>query len=294
MREHGPMELTQAVIAAMAGAQDARFKHLMTSLVRHLHDFVRDVEPTETEWLEAVQFLTATGHKCDGARQEFILLSDTLGVSMLIDALQNRKPENASETTVFGPFYRPGAPPLPYGGSIAGDVKGEPAFVHGRVLDVSSAPLAGARLDVWQANAEGFYDVQLPNAQDMRLRGLFETDAQGRFLFRTVKPVSYPIPDDGPVGKMLGRMGRHPYRPAHVHMIVSASGFLPITTHLFVDGDPYLDSDVVFGVKPSLIVPFVRHEPGVAPDGTRTSSQFYTCEYDFRLVREGSPLAPRD
>jgi hydroxyquinol 1,2-dioxygenase len=260
----------------------------MTSLIRHLHDFARDVELTEAEWLAGVQFLTETGQISSDARQEFILLSDTLGVSMLVDALQHRKPAAATETTVLGPFYRPGAPLLRFGAALGENLKGEPTFVYGRVLDLEGAPLAGARLDVWQADGDGLYDVQRPDVHGMQLRGLFETNDDGRFLFRTVKPASYPIPADGPVGRMLALLGRHPHRPAHIHMIVSARGFEPIVTHLFVDGDPYLDSDAVFGVKRSLIVPFVHREPGVAPGGTRMSVSYYTCEYDFRLVREDS------
>lgn len=293
MREHGTTELTEAVIAAMAGAPDARFRAVMTGLVRHLHDFAREIELTDAEWLAAVQFLTATGQKCDAARQEFVLLSDTLGLSMLVDALQHRKPPAATESTVLGPFYRPGAPPLPFGSALSGSLEGEPAFVVGRVLDVDGKPIHGARIDVWQANGEGLYDVQLPDARAMQLRGLFETDGAGRFLFRTVRPVSYAIPADGPVGGMLERMGRHPQRPAHIHAIVSAAGFEPVVTHLFVDGDPHLDSDAVFGVKRSLVVPFVHCAPGVAPGGTRMSVPFYTCEHDFRLAAARPPASQR-
>jgi hydroxyquinol 1,2-dioxygenase len=286
MREDATSQLTEAVVARMERASDARFRQVMTSLIRHLHDVVREVEPSEDEWLAAVRFLTATGRTCDDARQEFILLSDALGVSMLVDAIQHRKPAGATESTVIGPFYRPGASTLPFGAALSGDLKGEPTFVHGRVLALDGAPLAGARLDVWQANGDGVYDVQLPAASEPQLRGVLETDAGGRFLFRTVKPVSYAIPDDGPVGKLLARMGRHPYRPAHIHFRVSARGFDPVTTHLFVAGDPYLDSDAVFGVKRSLIVPFVLHPPGEALGGARMACPYFTCEHEFRLVPE--------
>ena len=283
MRNFTETNLAEAVVAKLDGAKDARFRQVMASLIRHLHDFVRDVELTEAEWFEAIRFLTDTGKMCDDKRQEFILLSDTLGVSMLVDAINHRKPKGATETTVLGPFYVEGAPPKENRGSLAEGVEGEPTFVSGRVLDVAGRPIAGAQLDIWQTDAEGLYDVQRPEA-GTRLRGKLETDAEGRYLFRTVKPVSYPIPTDGPVGKMLLLMGRHPYRPAHIHTIVSAPGYEPITTHIFVNGDPYLDSDAVFAVKNSLVVDFERHEPGPAPDGSMMKEPYWTAEYDFRLV----------
>ena len=285
MRNLSETNLTDAVIARLEGCADSRFRQIMESLVRHLHEFVRETELTEAEWFEGIRFLTDTGKMCDDKRQEFILLSDTLGVSMLVDAIAHRKPAGATETTVFGPFYASGAPVLPNGANIGAGVAGEPAFISGRVLDVAGNPIAGAQLDVWQVDGEGFYDVQRPEVEGMRLRGKFLTDAEGRYHFRTLKPVSYPIPTDGPVGRMLDGMGRHPYRPAHVHTIVSASGYESITTHLFADGDPYLDSDAVFGVKNSLVVAFQAHPPGEAPDGTVVSEPFYTVTYDFRLVR---------
>ena len=285
MRNLSEANLTDAVLDKLSGCGDARFRQIMDSLIRHLHAFVRDVELTEAEWLEAIKFLTATGQTCTDKRQEYILLSDTLGASMLVDAINHRKPAGATETTVFGPFYIPGSPELPNGASLAKPGQGEPTFVSGRVLCADGKPIAGAQLAVWQVDGEGFYDVQRPEHQALELRGRFKTDAEGRYYFRTIKPVSYPIPTDGPVGKMLLHMGRHPYRPAHIHTIASASGFEPVTTHLFVAGDKYLDSDAVFGVKSSLIVDFIKHGPGRAPDGTVIQGPFYTCEYDFRLVR---------
>ena len=286
MRNLSEHELTDAVLAKLAGTRDDRLRTLMTALVRHLHDFVREVELTEAEWFQAIQFLTATGQKCDDKRQEFILLSDTLGVSMLVDAINHRLPEGATETTVFGPFYIGGAPERQNGEDIAEGEPGEPAFMMGRAVDVDGRPLAGVQLDVWQTDDEGYYDVQRPERGEMRLRGKFRTDADGRWWFRTIRPVSYPIPTDGPVGVMLNATGRHPYRPAHVHFIVSAEGYKTIVTHLFMAGDEYLDSDAVFGVKNSLIVPFVGQPPGPMPDGRTSAVPFDLATYDFTL----SPL----
>jgi hydroxyquinol 1,2-dioxygenase len=283
MRDVTEANLTEAVLAKLAGAADPRFQQVMTSLLRHLHAFVREVELIEAEWFAGIQFLTAVGQKCDAKRQEFILLSDTLGVSMLVDALNHRKSSGATESTVLGPFYVPDAPALPNGVSLATGLPGEPTLFSGRVLTADKKPIPGAQIDTWQADAEGFYDVQRPNLNGMRLRGKFHTDTQGRFWFWTVRPTEYPIPTDGPVGQMLLGMGRHPYRPAHIHTIVSAPGFEPVTTHLFVAGDRYLDSDAVFGVKDSLVVDFVRHEPGVAPDGTKMNQSYSTVQYDFGL-----------
>lgn len=277
--------LTDAVLARIEGQADERFRQIMTSLISHLHAFVRETELTEAEWFAGIQFLTATGQKCDDKRQEYILLSDTLGVSMLVDAINHRKPGGATETTVLGPFYVAGSKQLPMWADIAEGLPGMPAYVHGRVLDVDGKPIEGAELDVWQNDSEGFYDVQRPGAS--YARGKFTTDAQGRFGFRTTKPVSYPIPTDGPVGKMLLGMGRHPYRPAHVHTKVSAPGYEPIITHLFVKGDKYLGSDAVFGVKDSLVVEFRDLPAGRTPDGQSSERPFSEAVYDFRLVREG-------
>jgi len=276
--------LTDAVLARMDQCDDARFKTVMSSLVRHLHDFVREVELTEAEWLEAIRFLTATGQMCDDKRQEFILLSDTLGVSMLVDAINHRLPAGATETTVFGPFFVEGAPELPIWSDITNGARGVPCFVSGSVKDSAGRPVEGAVIDVWQTDGEeGFYDVQ--RLQDeMRCRARIRTDEMGRYGFRTVQPVSYPIPTDGPVGKMLLKMGRHPYRPAHVHTMITHADFRPLITHLFVSGDRYLDSDAVFGVKDSLVVDFVRHAPGAAPDGSTMDAPFVTAHYDFVLA----------
>ena len=285
MTDSTEQRLVNAVLEKLRDAKDPRFKQVMTSLITHLHAFVRDVELTEAEWIAAIQFLTATGKKCDDKRQEFILLSDTLGVSMLVDAINHRKPGGATETTVLGPFYAAGAKDMPMWGDIGAGVPGEPAYVSGRVLDTGGKPLAGAVLDVWQTDGEGFYDAQRPGAGEQYARGKFTADADGRYGFKTVQPVSYPVPTDGPVGKMLLGMGRHPYRPAHVHMIVTAPGHERVATHLFVKGDEYLDSDAVFGVKPSLVVEFRSHAAGATPDGKSSVVPFRTAHYDFRLVQ---------
>jgi len=277
----------EAVIARMAsGKVDPRLYEVMTSLIKHLHGFIKEVEPTNEEWMAGIKFLTDTGHMCSDWRQEFILLSDTLGVSMLVETINNRKPSGATETTVLGPFHVEGAPYLENGANISLDGKGEPMVVTGRVTDTEGRPIAGALLDVWQANDEGFYDVQQKGIQpDMNLRGIFTTDADGRYWFRSAKPKFYPIPDDGPVGKMLAALGRHPYRPAHVHFIVGAKGFSPITTHYFVPGDPYLTSDAVFGVKESLIVAFVRKDDETAIARHGFSQPFWEAECDFVLAK---------
>ncbi|MDJ0685797.1 MAG: intradiol ring-cleavage dioxygenase [Alphaproteobacteria bacterium] len=247
----------QAVIARLENCDDPRFRTVMEGAIKHLHAFVKEVEPTLDEWMAAIEFLTKTGQICDDKRQEWILASDTLGVSMLVDAINHRKPHGATENTVLGPFHVAGAPELQMGDDICRDGIGEPCVVRGVVADEDGNPISGAELDVWQTNGEGFYDVQQPTEQpQMNLRGKFRTGSDGAFWFKTVKPVPYPVPTDGPVGQLLEAMGRHPYRPAHIHFIVSATGFEQVTTHVFVDGDPYLESDAVFGVKDSLVLPF--------------------------------------
>ncbi|GIK37711.1 MAG: 6-chlorohydroxyquinol-1,2-dioxygenase [Chloroflexota bacterium] len=283
MRNLTEENVTEVVSESFANTQNPRLKEILTSLVKHLHAFVREVELTEEEWLYGIQFLTRTGHMCDDKRQEFILLSDTLGVTTLKDIINNRKPPGVTEYTILGPFYVEDAPELPAMANIAGATPGEPVVVSGRVTDPSGQPLAGALLDVWQASAEGFYDVQLPSQTELNLRGKFRTDAAGRYAFRTIKPSFYPIPGDGPVGQMLRAVGRHPYRPAHIHFIVSAAGYEAVTTELFAEGDPYLDSDAVFGVRSSLVVDFVRSESAEEAARYGVTAPFSTVEYDFIL-----------
>ena len=283
MREFDEKSITQAVIARLARCDDPRFAHLLTSLVRHLHDFVRDVNLTEPEWFAAIQFLTDVGKSCSDKRQEFILLSDTLGLSVLVITLNHPADDGSVESTVQGPFYWEGAPELPLGSDLAQGVKGEPTFYSGRVLSTDGRPLPNALLDIWSGDGEGNYDMQIPGEAGMKARGRIRTDAEGRYWFRSIKPTFYPVPTDGPVGHMLRKMGRHPYRPGHVHLIVSAPGHLPATTHLFVAGSQYLDSDAVFGMKESLVVQFEAHPPGRGPGGEQLDTPFYTVSYDFRL-----------
>jgi hydroxyquinol 1,2-dioxygenase len=291
MAQYDEQTLTAAVIARLGECEDPRFKTVMTSLIRHLHDFVREVELTEEEWLIAIRFLTAVGQTCTDKRQEFILLSDTLGVSILVDAINHRTPGGAVESTILGPWYVAGAPELPLGSDIANGAGGEPAFYSGRMLSLGGAPIAGGLLDVWSGDGDGFYDLQLPGQTELLCRGRFRTDAEGRYWFRSIRPTYYPVPTDGPVGDMLRKMGRQPNRPGHIHMIVSAPGYQTVTTHLFVAGAPYLDSDPVFAVKDSLIVEFERHEPGVAPTGEPIAVPYYTCTYDFRLAPASAAAA---
>lgn len=267
------------VVNARIGPEtDPRLREVMTALVRHLHAFAREVNLTQQEWDHGIGFLTRTGQMCSGERQEFILLSDVLGFSMLVDAINNRRPAGATENTVFGPFHVADAPIREMGENICLDGKGESCLFHGQVLDLDGNPIEGACVDVWSDNADGYYDVQQPDIQPRwNNRGRFITGADGAYSFRGIKPVSYPIPDDGPVGQMLGHLGRHPYRPAHIHYLVTAPGYQKLVTHTFVGEDDYLESDAVFGVKRSLIAPYSRTDGG---------DTLWTSEFDFVLAPE--------
>ncbi|KWI47615.1 6-chlorohydroxyquinol-1,2-dioxygenase [Burkholderia pseudomultivorans] len=278
--------LTEQVVASFARTADPRLRMLMQSLVRHLHAFVRETEPTEAEWMAAIDFLTETGKMCDGlVRQEFILLSDTLGVSMLVDAINHRDATGATETTVFGPFYIRGMPERAYGENMA-FTPGTPALVHGRVLSPDGAPVSGAVLDVWQTAANGMYSGQDTGQPHGNLRGRYRTDAEGRYAIVTILPVSYPIPTDGPVGKMLDATGRHPWRPAHLHFMIDAPGHRTLVTHLFDEDDEYLQSDAVFGVKPSLMVAYRARPAGdELARQFNLSGSYREANYDFVLAR---------
>lgn len=281
MRNIDENTITEAVIAAMGTCPDPRLKTVMTSLVQHLHAFAREVRLTEPEWEQAIRFLTWVGHITDDKRQEFILLSDTLGLSTLVTAQNNAKPPACTEATVFGPFFVAGAPEVAPGADIANGARGEPCYVSGEVRGLDGRPVANAQMDVWQADAEGHYDVQ--TGQEHRARARLHTDAQGRFRFRSILAEAYPIPHDGPVGRMLESLGRHPWRPAHLHFMIVAPGYERLITHVFRDGDRYLDSDAVFGVRSTLVADWVRHEAGPAPDGTQSPVPFHTLQYDFVL-----------
>ncbi|SEF14982.1 hydroxyquinol 1,2-dioxygenase [Rhizobiales bacterium GAS191] len=280
----------EVVISRMAAAKDARLKTVMSAIIRHLHAVVKEVEPTNAEWMAAIDFLTRTGQICSDWRQEYILLSDVLGVSMLVDALNNRKPSGATETTVLGPFHVSDAPRRQNGANICLDGKGQPLVVHGHVTDTQGGPIAGALLDVWQTNEDGFYDVQQKGVQpEMNLRGIFETDADGAYWFRSVKPRFYPIPNDGPVGQLLAAMARHPFRPAHIHFIVGAEGYEPVTTHMFTPDCPYLHTDAVFGVKESLIADFHLVDDQAEAERLGFSNPFWSVPCDFVLA---PPVVP--
>ena len=279
--------LTGQVVASFADTPDPRLRTLMQSLVRHLHAFVREVEPTEAEWMSAIRFLTETGQMCDDlVRQEFILLSDTLGVSMLVDAINHRLATGATETTVFGPFYIEGMPERGYGENMA-FTPGTPVVVRGRVTDTEGAAVAGAVLDVWQTAENGMYSGQDTAQPHGNLRGRYRTDADGNYAISTILPVSYPIPTDGPVGKMLDATGRHPWRPAHLHFMIDAPGYRKLVTHLFDKDDPYLQSDAVFGVKPSLMVEYCERPANDAlATRLKLAGSYREAAYDFILDRD--------
>lgn len=287
MRNIDENTITQAVLASIAPCQDERLRQLMASLVQHLHAFARETRLTEDEWFRGIQFLTAAGHISDATRQEFILLSDVLGLSTLVTAQNNIKPAGCTEATVFGPFFVEGAPAYPLGADISNGARGEPCFVRGRVTDPQGRALAGVSIDVWQSDEDGFYDVQRPPTEtgqhEHRARGRFVSDAEGRYHFRSILAQPYPIPHDGPVGQMLDALGRHPWRPAHLHFMLAAPGHERLITHVFRDQDPYLDSDAVFGVRSTLVSDWVQHAAGTAPDGSRLDRPFYTLNYDFVL-----------
>ena len=245
--------ITQAVLARLADTPDARLRQLLTSLVQHLHAFARDTRLTEKEWKFGMDFLTAVGHTCSPTRQEFILLSDVLGLTLLTVAMNNDKPQGCTESTVLGPFHVEGAPHYDLGADVANGAPGQPCRVRGRVVSLSGDPLPDAMVEVWQSDAEGKYDVQHEDLQQPQARGVLHTDDQGRFEFRTIVAEPYPVPVDGPVGQLLHATGCHPWRPAHLHFRVQAAGHEHLVTQVFREGDRYLDSDAVFGVRQSLV-----------------------------------------
>jgi hydroxyquinol 1,2-dioxygenase len=293
-------QLTEAVLASFANTSNERTRVILQSLVRHLHAFAQEVQLSEEEWFQGIDFLTRTGHITDEQRQEFVLLSDVLGLSMLVIGINSRLPDGATaagelpavhdgpapntEATVFGPFFVAGSPAYHNGDDIANGAPGEPCYIEGRIRSVDGSPIAGAQIEIWQADQHGFYDVQYADLTEARGRGHLFSDQQGRYWFWTVKPEAYPIPNDGPVGDLLSAAQRSPMRPAHVHFMIQAPGYQRVITHVFAAGDQYLDTDAVFGVKSSLITAFTRHEPGIAPDGTQLQTPFSTASYDFVLA----------
>ena len=279
--------LTEAVVASFDGSPDPRTKTVMSALVRHLHAFAREVDLTEDEYFTAIDFLTRTGRISTGTRQEFVLLADVLGLSMLTVGLSNRKPPEATASTVFGPFFVEGSPAIELGGDLANGAPGQPCLVSGKVLDTLGNPISGALVETWQADEEGFYDVQKDIDQPQN-RGHLTTDAEGNYSFWSVRPVAYPIPADGPVGELLDAAGRDSMRPAHIHFMVTATGFARLITHIFAAGDDYLHDDAVFGVKDSLIADFTEHPAGTTPDGRELDQPFFTVQYDLVLAEQNS------
>jgi protocatechuate 3,4-dioxygenase beta subunit len=294
MPDFNDAELTAAVVRSFAETPVPRVKFLMEELVKSLHDYVRKTDLSFDEWGYAIDFLTRVGQKCTDTRQEFILLSDVLGVSMLVDAVNHRERDGATETTVLGPFYVGEHKQMPHGTDISAELAGERMFVQSRVTDLNGKPLAGVPVDVWHADDDGFYDSQKPSYETHgpSSRARFVTDADGRFFFRTILPCSYPIPTDGPVGEMILQTRRHPMRPAHIHFLVSAPGYEPLVTHVFIGGDKYLDSDVVFGVKNDLVAAIEKRTDAAMPDGKAAPQPWHLMTYDFRL-KPGKGVAPK-
>ena len=283
MRNLDETTITQAVLARHANIPNERLQRVITSLVQHLHAFAREIHLTEAEWATGIEFLTAVGRTCSATRQEFILLSDTLGLSTLVTAQNHRKPIGCTEATVFGPFHVEGAPERPLGADVANGAEGEPCLVRGCVRGFAGEPIAGAAIEVWQADAKGLYDIQYDELDEHRARATLRSAQDGSYHFRSIVATSYPIPHDGPVGQLLEALNRHPWRPAHLHFRITAPGYETLVTHVFRDGDPYLDSDAVFGVRSSLVADWVRHLPGPTPDGDLLEIPFYTLDFDFVL-----------
>jgi hydroxyquinol 1,2-dioxygenase len=283
MRNFNETTITPAVIDRFAKTPNPRLKEIMKSLVTHLHAFARETRLSFGEWSQAVDFLTRTGQTCTVTRQEFVLLSDTLGLSMLVDAIDNPGAVGVTDSTVLGPFYVADPPELPLGADVSEGFSGEPLFVEGTVSTADGRRLPDAVVDTWHSDNDGFYDVQLPNLLDAALRGRFRTDTDGRFYFWSIMPRYYPIPDDGPVGDMLKATGRHPFRPAHVHFLIAIPGHETLVTHVFASDSPYLDSDAVFGVKDTLISEFTHEPAGIAPDGKLMSGPWRKLSFNFGL-----------
>jgi hydroxyquinol 1,2-dioxygenase len=278
--------LTDAVVKRMQEAKDPRFTQLMASAVKHLHAFAREVQLTEEEWFEGIKFLTAVGQKCDDKRQEMILLSDILGLSMMVVALNHKTAPGATEATVLGPFFAHGAREYEYGGDLreGATMKGEDVWVSGRITSIDGKPVANAVLDIWQAKADGIYDLQ--TGGEFELRGRVKASANGEYGFKSYKPKFYSVPVDGPVGELVRATGNHHMRPAHMHAIVSAPGYQQVITHVFVDGDPYIDHDAVWAVKHSLIAKYRKVDDAARAKELGMPNPFHVLEWDFKLAPE--------
>ena len=284
--------LTDIALQRWSDIPDPRLKEVMTSLVQHLHAFVRDIEPTQAEWATAIDFLTRTGKLCDDKRQEFILFSDVLGVSMLVDAINHRRPSGATPSTVEGPFHIPQAPAMSNGANMAANAPGIPCFCIGKVRGLNGEPVAGATLDLWQTDGDGLYEAQRPGIDGPWMRGIYRSQADGSYLIRTVAPIAYTIPMDGTVGELMNRTNMSHMRPAHIHFDVEASGYHGCVTHLFQAGDEWINDDAVYGVKEPLIVDFKKMPAGSkAPSGEIMNEPFYVVSYDFVLERQAQAAA---
>ncbi len=285
--------ITDLAVERWATAGDPRLAELMTALVRHLHDFAREVRLTEAEWMAAMQWLARTGQISNEKREEFILASDVLGLSMLVVQMNHRLDPAATPATVLGPFHIKGSPEFGYGGDMSDGVPGTPLYLSGVVRDLDGAPVAGAVLDVWQADTEGAYESQIPDIDEARLRAKYTTREDGSYCLRTIAPKGYTIPMDGPVGDLIARTQISHFRPAHIHFLINVPGYEPLITHLFQEGAEYLDSDVVFGTKQELVVPFELREPGETPDGGRSTEPWVEARYDFVLQRSSEDRSGR-
>src|SRR5438105_13478578 len=291
MRQFNEDTLTAAVVSRLKETKDKRFKQVMSAAVKHLHAFAREVHLTEEEWFEGIKFLTAVGQKCDDKRQEFILLSDVLGLSMMIVALNHKTAPGATEATVLGPFFAHGAKEYGYGADLreGATLKGEDVYVSGRVLSTDGKPIPNAALDIWQAKADGIYDLQTEG--EFELRGRVRANDKGEYALKSYKPKFYSVPMDGPVGDLVRATGNHHMRPAHMHAIVSAPGYQPVITHVFVEGDPYLDGDAVFAVKDSLIGKYKKVNSADEAKKLGMPNPFLRLDWDFRLAPDAGAKA---
>jgi hydroxyquinol 1,2-dioxygenase len=279
--------ITELAVERWATAKDPRLAELMTAFVRHLHDFAREVRLTEAEWMAAMQWLTAAGQISNEKREEFILASDVLGLSMLVVQMNHRLDPQATPATVLGPFHIDGSPEFDYAGDMSDGLPGTPLYLHGTVRDLAGNPVAGGVLDVWQADTDGAYEVQIPDVDEARLRAKYTTREDGSYCIRTIAPLGYTIPMDGPVGDLIGRTEISHFRPAHIHFLINVPGYEPLITHLFREGSQYLDIDVVFGTKQELVVRFDEREAGPTPDGGTSEVPWVEARYDFVLQPQG-------